>query len=194
MVRRRTIRFFSLVLLIIGLCLGREAVAAKNAPYKRSMVTFELPDVTLINQEGAKVKLRELMLSDKPVLVDFIYTTCTTICPVLSANFTNFQKQFAAKAGTFHLVSLSIDPENDTPEAMKAYLQRYYAQTGWDFLTGSRNDIDKVLVAFEANTETKMDHYPLILIKSPSEKQWLRIYGLIGTTELIKEYEGVWKK
>lgn len=190
---RQGVVFFLLPFFMIGLCLGQAASAAKDAPYSRTLEKYEVPDVTLINQDGAKVKLKELLLSDKPVLVDFVYTTCTTICPILSANFTNFQRQLAAKAGSFQLVSISIDPENDTPKAMKAYLQRYYAKPGWDFLTGSRDDIDRVLVALEAKTQSKMDHLPLILIKSPAEDRWLRIYGLIGTTELITEYEGAQK-
>jgi protein SCO1/2 len=193
MVRQRTGRFLFLTFFMIGLCLGREAVAAEKPVYTATLEKFELPDVTLINQEGRKVPLKKLLLSDKPVLVDFVYTTCTTICPILSANFTNFQHELATKAGTFQLVSISIDPENDTPNAMKTYLERYYAKPGWDFLTGSREDIDRVLVAFNAKTQSKMDHYPLIMIKSPSKDRWLRIYGLIGTSELIKEYEGVLK-
>ena len=186
-------RFLFLTFLMIGLGGGGAASGAKEAPYKRTIQSYEVPDVTLINQDGAKVQLKDLLLSGKPILVDFVYTTCTTICPILSANFTNFQKELAAKAGTFQLVSISIDPENDNPKAMKAYLQRYYAKPGWDFLTGSRADIDRVLVALDAKTQNKMDHEPLILIKSPSVGNWLRIYGLIGTTELTKEYEGMLK-
>ena len=191
--RQKTERFLFLTFLIIGALLGREVLAAKEIPYKRSLEKYEVPDVTLINQDGNKVQLKSLLLSDKPVLVDFVYTTCTTICPILSANFTNFQRQPIAKDGTYRLVSISIDPENDTPKAMKTYLDRYHAKPGWDFLTGSPEDIERVLKALDAKTQSKMDHYPLILIKSPSEDRWLRIYGLIGTTELIKEYKGVQK-
>ena len=191
--QQKAVLFLFLSFLMIGLCLGSEASAAKEVPYKSTLEKYEVPDVTLINQDGDKVQLKSLLLSDKPVLVDFVYTTCTTICPILSANFTNFQRQPIAKDGTYRLVSISIDPENDTPKAMKAYLGRYHAKPGWDFLTGSIEDIGRVLEALNANTQSKMDHYPLILIKSPSEDRWLRIYGLIGTTELIKEYKGVQK-
>lgn len=182
---------FFLIVLIFGLAPGRESSAATTAGYTRTMEKYELPDVTLINQDGAKVLVKELLLSDRPVLVDFIYTTCTTICPVLSANFTNFQRQDVAATGQFRLVSISVDPENDTPKAMKSYLERYYAKPGWDYLTGSRSDIDKVLIALNAKTENKMDHFPVILIKSPAKAEWLRIFGLIGTAELLKEYKEV---
>lgn len=193
MIRTRTVWTLFLICLIAGLAPGRAARAATTEGYTRTMEEYTVPDVTLVNQDGAKVKVKELLLSDRPVLVDFIYTTCTTICPVLSANFTNFQRQDANQTGPYRLVSISVDPENDTPKAMKSYLNRYYAQPGWDYLTGSRQDIDKVLNALNVKTVDKMDHLPVILIKSPSQGRWLRIFGLIGTAELMKEFREVVK-
>jgi protein SCO1/2 len=170
--------------------LPRLGLAVATAPpFTVEHAAYDIPDVTLINQNGEQVGLRQTFLSDKTVLVDFIYTTCTTICPVLSANFTNFQRKVPQDGKGYHLISISIDPENDTPPNMKAYLERYGAKEGWDFLSGSRNDIDLVLRALQANTQSKMEHYPLILIKAPAHKEWTRIYGLVGTSELIKEYK-----
>ena len=191
MIRKWAVHTLLFILLMVGPASGREARAATLPEYIQTMEEYEVPDVTLINQDGAKVRLKELLLTDRPVLVDFIYTTCTTICPVLSANFTNFQRQDPAETGPFRLVSISVDPENDTPKAMKSYLERYYAKPGWDFLTGSRGDIDRALVALNAKTQNKMNHFPLILIKSPSQRRWLRIYGLIGTADLMKIYKEV---
>jgi protein SCO1/2 len=171
---------------------GWEVPGAMGAAYTKSIQKYNTPDVTLINQEGKKIRLKEILSADKPVLVDFVYTTCTTICPVLSANFVNFQRKKGPDAGKTQLVSISIDPENDTPKAMKAYLKRYGAKEGWDFLTGSREDIDKVIKAFNALNGTvlnKMDHLPIILIKSPADDRWVRINGLIGTAELMKEHD-----
>jgi len=181
------------IIFIAALAHGQEATAATKPGYTKTIVKYEVPDVTLINQDGAKVRIKELLLSDKPVLVDFIFTTCTTICPVLSANYNNFQRQGEAKTGHYRLISISVDPENDTPKAMKCYLGRYQAKPGWDFLTVSQSDIDKVLIAMNAKTTNKMDHYPLILIKSPSQESWARINGLIGTDPLMKEYQDVIK-
>jgi protein SCO1/2 len=173
-----------------------EAPDAAAASYTKTIEQYKVPDVTLINQEGKKIRLQKILSTDKPVLVDFVYTTCTTICPVLSANFVNFQRKKGPDAGKTQLVSISIDPENDTPRTMKAYLKRYGAKPGWDFLTGSRQDVDKVIKAFNALNGTvlnKMDHFPIILIKSPADHSWVRIYGLIGTTDLMKEYAEVYK-
>jgi protein SCO1/2 len=182
-----------LYLLFINLSISSEAWAGRDMSYTRTLENYEVPDVMLINQDNVRVSLRKLFSSDMPVLVDFVYTTCTTICPVLSINFANFQKTIIEERGTTQLVSISIDPEFDTPKAMKAYLKRYNAQPGWDFLTGSRDDILQVLKAFKVYTQNKMNHYPVILLKSPSDRRWVRVYGLIGTSELLAEYEKVRK-
>jgi len=189
MPRHRLIPLLAIVL--CSLCLSGEAWAGRDKTYTRTFENYEIPDVTLINQDGVKVELRKLLLADQPVLVDFIYTTCTTICPVLSINFVNFQNTIHRESGKARLVSISIDPEFDTPKAMKAYLSRYHAKPGWDFLTGSREDISRVLKAFNVFTLNKMNHYPVILLKSPFDRRWVRVYGLIGTSELLVEYEKV---
>ena len=191
MPRRTTLLL--LCLLLISLAISSEAWAGRDKSYTRTLEHYEVPDVMLINQDNVRVSLRNLLSSDSPVLVDFVYTTCTTICPVLSINFANFQKTIIEERGTTRLVSISIDPEFDTPKAMKAYLKRYNAQPGWDFLTGARDDISRVLKAFKVYTPNKMNHYPVILLKSPLDRRWVRVYGLIGTSELLVEYEKVRK-
>jgi protein SCO1/2 len=153
-----------------------------------------MPDVTLINQDGKRMKFRELVNNGKPVVIDFIYGTCTTICPVLSAGFTNFQRKLGNETRKVQLISISIDPEHDSPAVMKKYLKNYRSQPGWDFLTGSREDIDRVMAAFNAYIPNKMSHYPIMFLKSPDNEQWVRIYGLIGTSDFMKEYEKVVKK
>ncbi len=184
---------FSLIIFLCTLVFVFSAAAVQAATeqkYIRTVENYVIPDVTLVNQNGAKVRLKTLLSSDKPVLVDFIFTTCTTICPVLSANFSNFQRKLGPESAKVQLISISIDPENDTPEAMKSYLEkRYAAKPGWDFLTGSKKDIDLVIKAFDAYSQNKMAHLPLILLRSMSDNRWIRIFGLIGTAELTREYQ-----
>src|SRR5512133_3230211 len=165
--------------------------SAEALKYKRTIENYNMPDVTLINQNGARIKLKNLIDSDKPVVVDFIYGTCTTICPVLSAGYVNLQRKLGSNSANVHLLSISIDPENDTPKVMKEYLKRYRAQPGWDFLTGSRADIDKVMRAFDAYIPNKMYHYPLNLIRNPKDGKWVRIFGLTSTSEFMNEYKKV---
>jgi protein SCO1/2 len=162
-------------------------VRAESKQYKRSVERYQMPDVTLINQEGKNVRLKNLVESGKPVIVDFIYGTCTTICPVLSACYTNLQNRLGANTSKIHLVSISIDPENDSPRVMRDYLKRYRAKPGWDFLTGSRKDIDVVMKAFDAYIPNKMSHYAVTFIHMPGGNSWIRINGITRTSEFIEE-------
>ncbi len=184
----RTIR---MVLLSTILLLTTTTVFAEELKYKRSIENYNIPDVTLINQNGARIKLKNLIAADKPVVIDFIYGTCTTICPVLSAGYSNLQQKLGQNSANVQLISISIDPENDTPKVMKEYLKRYRAKAGWDFLTGSRSDIDKVMHAFDAYIPNKMYHYPLNLIRNPKDGKWVRIFGLTSTSEFMNEYKKV---
>jgi len=174
--------------LVLVTALGAPATLSAAEPaYRRTVESYTMPDVTLINQDGRRVKFKKLMDSDKPVVVDFIFGTCTTICPILSVGYSNLQQKLGSDSQKVHLVSISIDPENDTPKIMKEYLKRYRAKPGWDFFTGSRKDIDAVMRAFNAYIPNKMSHYPLTLIKSPQESGWIRIFGLLSSSEFMEE-------
>ena len=164
------------------------------AKYKRTIEKYRVPDVTLVNQDGKRVDIKTFLDGDKPVILDFIYGTCTTICPVLSIGFSHFQKKMGPDADKVRLVSISIDPDNDTPQVMKEYLQRYNAREGWDFLTGKREDIIKVMRAFDAYVTNKMNHYPLTILHGPGNENWIRINELLATSDLMKEYKLVLKK
>lgn len=180
-----------LLLLVLFLAAGS---AGYGARYERKVVQYTIPDVVLVNQDGEKIRFDTLLNGDKPVILDFIYGTCTTICPVLSIGFSHFQKKLGPEAENVRLVSISIDPDNDTPAVMKEYLERYDAQPGWDFLTGKREDILQVMKAFDAVVINKMDHYPLTFLHLPGTSDWVRINQLLATAELMEEYRLLLKK
>jgi protein SCO1/2 len=164
------------------------AARAEESKFTRSIERYQIPDVVLVNQDGERVRLKALLETNEPVFVDFIYATCTTICPVLSAGFSSLQRKLAAESRSPRLISISIDPDHDTPPIMKEYLRRYRAGKGWDFLSGSREDVDKALKAMNAYVPNKMAHLPLVLIRTPGQGTWVRLYGLMGTKDLIEEY------
>ncbi len=194
LIRRRFPPTISLILLCLAGWPGGEIGGQQPARYKRTVVSCSVPDVTLLNQNGFKVKLSQLLNSDKPILLDFIFSTCTTICPVMSAGFANVQRKLGTEAANVQMISISIDPENDTPEVLRDSLSRYRAQPGWDYYTGRREDIDRVMKAFNAYVPNKMQHLPLVFLKAPGDPRWVRIDGLIGTSDLIAEYRQLAKR
>ena len=184
------------IIIVMIMCFPIAGACGSERPeYKRTVHGYVVPYVTLTNQDGQKVNLKSFLKQrDKVIIMDFIFGTCTTICPVLSASFVNFQNKLTAEAGKFQLVSISIDPEHDTPKVLKAYLKSYKAKPGWDFLTGSRENIERVTNAFNAYSSDKMQHYPLTFVYSPVQDRWFRIDGLVATSELMAEYKKALKR
>ena len=98
------------------------------------------------------------------------------------------QRKLGEDAGKVHLISITIDPEHDGPEELQEYLERYRARPGWDFLTGSRGDIDRVMRAFDAYVADKMSHRPLTFVRAPEDGKWVRIEGFAGSADLLAEF------
>ncbi len=181
------------------------SMAHASGKYQKSLEKYQVPPVTLVDQKGRQARMDEVLSGKRPVILQFVYCTCTTICPVLSAVFSNFQKRFSCsmvarddielkgpecrRAADYHLVSVTIDPEHDTPDVLDAYLTRYRARSGWDYFTGTRGDVDKIMRALDAYVPDKMSHYPLTLIKASPSAPWVRIFGFLSTSDLVREYK-----
>jgi protein SCO1/2 len=164
-----------------------EAIA-EPARYTRTIETYEVPDLTLIDQDGHEVELDAALASSKPVVLNFVFTTCTTICPVMTATFSRMQGALGSDAGGLRLVTISVDPEFDTPEVLKRYAARYGSAPQWRFLTGDAHRIATVLRAFRAYYGSKMNHRPLTFLRIPGEARWVRIEGLVSVSDLAREY------
>lgn len=156
--------------------------------YLRTETGYLVPDVLLTNQDGERVSLRQLLAGPKPVLLNYIFTSCTTICPVLSASFAQTQRSLGDEANKVRLVSISIDPEQDTPTRLRDYAQRFRAAEGWELLTGSREDIVAVQKAFDAFRGDKMNHIPVTFIHVADDSPWIRLEGFPSADELVSEY------
>jgi protein SCO1/2 len=148
---------------------------------------YAVPDVELIDQSGTPVALRTLLEADQPVALNFIFTTCTTICPVMTATFAQMRRELGESAGRVRLVSISIDPEYDRPGVLKAYAERFHAGADWSFLTGDGAEISQVLSSFKTFAGSKMNHQPITLLKRPRSPTWIRIDGLASGEDLAHE-------
>jgi protein SCO1/2 len=134
------------------------------------------------------VKLDALLAAPRPVLLQFVFTSCTTVCPILSATFSSVQDGLGPGV---RLVSISIDPEYDTPARLAAYAARFRARPQWTFLTGSANNIAVVERSFDVETNGKMNHLPVTFLRAAPGQPWVRIEGLTSASELLTEYRHV---
>ena len=162
--------------------------AAMSKPsYQVSDHEYAVPDVDLLDSSGAGVALQALLGSGQPVALNFIFTTCTTICPVMTVTFAQMQQVLGPDAERVHLVSISIDPQYDRPAILDAYRKQFKAGDNWTFLTGDTNDIVAVLRSFDSYTGSKMSHRPVTLLRRPESSSWIRIDGLPNGEKLAQE-------
>jgi len=161
--------------------------AMQRTRYSTTTESYSVPNIELIDQQGTTVSLRELLETDQPVAVNFIFTTCTTICPVMTATFAQMRQELGEAGNELRLISISIDPEYDRPDKLKAYSEQFRAGAGWDFLTGDSADIVQVLRSFDSYAGSKMNHQPVTLLKSPDSASWTRIDGLASGKDLANE-------
>lgn len=168
-------------------------MAMMNRPLERSVQNYSMPFVELVNQDGEVGTLESYLPDDKIAVVDFIFTTCTTICPVLTAGLGSFHESLKYDAKNISLVSITIDPEHDTPDVLKAYSVRYGMKPGHELLTGSRKNINAVMQAFDAEMPNKMTHYPLTFFRGAGKHEWIRVFGLMNTRQMLKEYNDLTK-
>ena len=131
--------------------------------------------------------MQALIDTDEPLALNFIFTTCTTICPVMTATFAQMRRELGESGDGLRLISISIDPEYDRPEQLRTYAEQFRAGEGWDFLTGDSADIVRVLKSFDSYAGSKMNHQPITLLKSPKSASWTRIDGLASGKDLAHE-------
>jgi protein SCO1/2 len=156
--------------------------------YSRGLVYYQPPDVRLVDMTGAEVRLVSALNYTGPILLQFIFTTCPTICPVLSGTWAAAQDTFGAELERIRMLSISIDPEHDTPARLQEYAQRFKAKPQWRFLTGKRADLVSVQRAFDVYQGNKMRHQPITFLRASPTEPWVRLNGFMSAAELVAEY------
>ncbi|HQU16562.1 MAG: hypothetical protein B7Z66_06540 [Chromatiales bacterium 21-64-14] len=150
---------------------------------------YTVPPISLIDQHGRKVKLAQALAGDKPVLVQFFFTTCTTICGVRSAQLVSIAPKLAKTHIDIGFYTISIDPGHDSPKRLLAYSRHFGVRppSNWHLLTGSEAQIKQTEAAFNASdpSNDKMMHKPLTFIHGGKGQPWQRINGLTTTRQLM---------
>lgn len=154
----------------------------------RSTVDYALPPVNLVRDDGKTVSLIDELNDGRPVILTFIYTTCTTICPMVSQTLRQLRNELGSDRDHVHLVSISIDPEEDTPERLRAYAARFGAGPEWQHYTGTVEASIATQRAFNVYRGDKMDHTAVVFLRAAPGKPWLRIDGFATPAELLGAY------
>lgn len=146
----------------------------------------KLLDLELLDRYGKPVRFQSEAVADRIVVIDFVYTTCTTICPILSAVMAQVQDQLGARLGKqVRPISISIDPSRDTPERLNDYALKFGAGPEWIWLTGPKWAVDQVLIGLDTYTPEFVDHASTVLIGDARSNTWKRLFGFPAPEDIL---------
>ena len=154
----------------------------------RANVQYTVPPVTLVRDDGKSVSLPQEMNDGMPVVLNFIFTSCGSICPLMSQTFAAFQRKLGPEASRVHMMSISTDPEQDTPARLTEYASHFRAGPEWRYYTGTLDASLAAQRAFDVYRGDKMSHSPVTLLRAAPGMPWRRIDGFVTPDELLQEY------
>lgn len=151
------------------------APAVAGAPSRAERIARQLPNVRFTNQHGRPVKFYDDIVKGKKVLINFMYTECSETCPRTTANLLRVHRAFGDRVGRdVFFVSITLTPERDTPEVLKAYAERNGCGEGWSFLTGTLDDTDRLrkhLGVYDDNPDIR-EHVGILTFGNEPEGKW----------------------
>lgn len=161
-------------------------IAAAGGGLKRSEKALQTAAVTVTRQDGRRMALAQVLDDGRPVMLNFVYTSCTAICPVTAQVFAEVRERLGKDRDAVHVVSVSIDPEYDTPQRMADYARRFSGGGGaWSFLTGTLTDSVAIQRSFGAYQGDKMNHVPVTFVRAAPGQPWVRLDGFASPKVLV---------
>ena len=153
----------------------------------RVVSDYAVPDLEMVREDGTPVHLGQEMDDGRPVVLAFIYTSCTTVCPLVSHTLADLQRRLGERSDRVHLMSISIDPEQDTPARLREYARTFHAGPAWQHYTGTLAASQAAQRAFGVYRGNKMDHTPATLVRVAPGAAWVRINGFATADQLLAE-------
>lgn len=163
-----------------------------KTPEKSSPAEKYFTDVELIDQNGKKVRFYSDVLKGKTVVVNAFFTSCTSVCPPMNRNMQKIQEALGERVGRdVFFVSITVDPEVDTPARLQEYAKNFHAGPGWTFLTGKKENLDWALYKLGQYVERKDDHKTIFIIGNETTGLWKKAFGMANIAELVQVVESV---
>ena len=152
------------------------------------------PNVTLTTHEGKKVRFYDDLLKDKIVIINFMYVKCQGTCPGTTANLVKVQKLLGNRVGKdIFMYSITLKPEEDTPEKLAAYAKAYKTGPGWQFLTGDPKDVEllRQKLGFidrdPVRDANKSNHIGMLRWGNEPHTLWAGCPALLPPSKIVKE-------
>ena len=181
-----------LIYVVLLLVIGMIHVVAAQQTGQSNETQVVIPDVSLQDSNG-KIQPLATLIDDRTVIVNFVFTTCNSICPLLNATMQAVEERIQSRLGEeVILISISVDPLNDTPERLKTVSEQLGAGEDWHWLTGKRSSVNQVLKAFNIPVGGRPeDHPPVILVGNVKYQKWFRWVGIPAPGALVEAIDHV---
>src|SRR6266481_2491889 len=145
------------------------------------------PNLPVVTQDGKTLKFYDDVIKGKIVLISFIYTNCPDICPLTTARIAQVEDKLGDKVGRdIFFVSMTVDPERDTPERLKEFATAFDVGPGWLFLTGKPEDIRAINYKLGDRSRRLSDHRNEIVLGNDTTGEWQRDTALGDLNRLVR--------
>jgi len=133
------------------------------------------PNLPIVTQDGKTLRFYDDLLKGKIVVINFIYTSCQDICPIATARLAQVEEKLGDKVGRdFFFISMTVDPEHDTPERLNEYAKAFGAGPGWTFVTGKPEDVRAINYKLGERSTSLSEHRNEIVVGNEATGQWQR--------------------
>lgn len=184
--RRQLLRALPLVLAGAGVRRGSAAQRpSRDGLVLREVVLGPAPALPVRSMSGRVSSIERELDGGGPLILNFVFTTCSSTCSLQTAMLAELQRHVRAKGGALRLVSVTIDPDNDTPEQLRRFAGTFGVGEGWNFFTGRFDDLLRLQRHFDVYRGSKVAHPPVVLMRGDSRSPWLRVEGFPTAKELL---------
>jgi protein SCO1/2 len=155
------------------------AVSAFAQEPPKSAAASYFANLSLVDQDGRRIDLYNDLMKGKTVVINSFFASCTGSCPVMGRAFLHAQGELGPRLGSeVNLISITVDPANDTSAALHEYAKKMNAKHGWYFLTGSPAEVEAALKKIGQYTATREDHMNLMVAGNDRTGLWKKVFAL----------------
>lgn len=175
----------------VTLALGGAASAGESPADSDARARAYFTDTVLVTHDGKDVRFYSDVLKDRVVVINFIFTRCESACPLLTAKLNRVRAALGERFGSeVQFVTISVDPEFDTPEALRHFAERNRAATvGWTFLTGTRANVDLVVKRLGQYAEEIEDHSTTFIAGNARKAHWTKLRPDLSPDAIVAHLE-----
>jgi protein SCO1/2 len=149
-------------------------------------------NLRLIDQDGHSIDLYNDLMKGKVVVINSFFAECHGSCPAMAKTMQSVQERLGDRLGRdVFLISITVDPHNDTPAVLRKYSAEWKARPGWSFLTGSPEQVAAALKKLGQYVEQRESHNNIILVGNDRTGLWKKVFGLAKADDVYASVESI---